>query len=206
MAFYDIGHRLSGGAGKLQPQLDAMLHAARTCGPWYPMHGVCVIGDRPTVLERDRDGRLHCETGLAVNWSDGWATHWWHGICVPSWVIEDPTPDRILAETNTEIRRCAIESYGWDRYLDHIGATAMSVEPDPGNPGHDLALYDLPEQAQVYDAPVRLLVMDNASLDRDGTRRRFAETVPMECTSAVAAAAWQFDVAEDDYRQLARAT
>ena len=48
--------------------------------------------------------------------------------------------------------------------------------------------------------------MNNASRDRDGSRRRFAETVPAHIDGAVAAAAWQFDVPTDEYRQLARAT
>jgi hypothetical protein len=58
----------------------------------------------------------------------------------------------------------------------------------------------------LYDEPVRLLVMENASLDRDGTRRTFAETVPADIQTAAAAAAWQMDVTETTYRAIQRAT
>jgi hypothetical protein len=58
----------------------------------------------------------------------------------------------------------------------------------------------------VYESPVRLLVMDNASRDRDGSRRRFAETVPAGISSAVAAAAWQFGVPAEEYARMTRAT
>jgi hypothetical protein len=53
---------------------------------------------------------------------------------------------------------------------------------------------------------VRLLVMANASRDRDGARRTFAETVPAEITTATAAAAWQFGCDPNLYRSLERAT
>jgi hypothetical protein len=58
----------------------------------------------------------------------------------------------------------------------------------------------------LYGERVRLVVMENASRDRDGSRRRFAETVPASCVSAVGAQAWAFGVKEDVYRSLARAT
>jgi hypothetical protein len=85
-----------------------------------------------------------------------------------------------------------------------IGAAPVDEADDPGNPGHVLRLFDTPDQ--IYNEPTRLLVMSNASLDRDGTRRAYAETVPAEIGSAVAAAAWQFGVDADMYRQLERAT
>jgi len=139
-----------------------------------------------------------------VTYRDGWSVWAWHGTNVPQWVIENPTIDKIQAEVNTELRRCAIESYGWAEYLAAIEATPVDEADDPGNPGHRLRLYDTPEQ--VYDTPTRLLVMDNASLDRDGTRRSYAETVPAGIPDAVSAAAWQFDIAPDTYRRLERAT
>jgi hypothetical protein len=171
-----------------------------------PLTGV-VIGVGPHVdLRFDPERRLHNPDGPAWSWVTGEMVHAWHGTRVPAWVIDNPTGDQIAAEPNTEIRRCAIERYGWDRYLAHLGVTPVSIEDDPGNPGHQLALYDLPETAQLYDEPVRLLVMENASRDRDGSRRTFAETVPVSCPDAVSAAAWQFDVDPDLYRALQRAT
>jgi hypothetical protein len=137
---------------------------------------------------------------------DGYKVWAWRGTRVPEWVITNPDLGPISRESNTEIRRCAIENYGWDRYLTAIGAEPVHTEPDPGNPGHTLALYDLPDAAQVYGSPVRLVVMHNASRDRDGGRRTFAETVPVDIQTAVGAQAWAFDTDETTYRSLARAT
>ena len=187
------------------------LRAASGASLWWPHTRFTIVADRPLIIERERvapDGweshRLHCATGPAMAWPDGWSIHAWHGTRVPAWVIECPTVERIAAETNTEVRRCAIESYGWGRYIDDIGATPIDVAADPANPGHVLRLYDVP--GDLYDGDVRLLVMDNASRDRDGSRRTFAETVPADVTSAIDAAAWQFDVDPTIYRQLERAT
>jgi hypothetical protein len=175
---------------------------------WY--NGFAIVSDRPTVLHVQPSGggrwEMHCETGPAVAWADGWSLHFWHGTRVPAWVIESPTVERIQAEANTEIRRCAIERLGWDTYLDALGVTPVSVEPDPGNSPHMLRLFEVPDSAQLYGERVRLLLMQNASRDRDGTRRTFAETTPTSCRTAIEAAAWQFRLSADEYKKLARAT
>jgi len=211
LAFYDW-YRRNGLEGATAPLLG-LTRVARSSG-WHWLHrGFAVITDRPAVLHDERVAgtaylrRLHCSTGPSVAYRDGWSLWHWHGVSVPQWAIEadDPT-GQIATEHNTEIRRCAIERYGWDRYLDRIGVTPVSVQADPGNAGHELRLYDLPRDHQVYGAPVRLLVMDNASRDRDGTRRRFAETVPADVPDAVAAAAWQFGVDRGVYAGLERAS
>ena len=184
---------------------------ACSAGMWWPYRDFVIVSVRPERIVHERVGpdgfgshQLHCETGPALRWADGWSIWSWHGVPVPQWVVESPTVEAINAEMNSEIRRCAIESYGWDRYLTSIGAAPVDEADDPGNPGHVLRLFDTPEQ--IYSEPTRLLVMSNASLDRDRTRRTYAETVPAEIGSAVAAAAWQFGVDVDVYRQLERAT
>jgi hypothetical protein len=188
--------------------LLSTLHAYRTfCIPAFtiPLTGV-VIGLGPHVETCWDQGRLHSAGSPAWHWPTSEAIWSWRGTRVPEWVITDPTTSRIAAEANTEIRRCAIESLGWERYLSEIGAIPVSTEADPGNPGHQLHLYDVPDARQLYGGDVRVLVMQNASLDRDGKRRTFAETVPSTCRTAIEAAAWQFDLTPDTYRERARAT
>lgn len=210
MSLYDwfAHHGLEDEVEPLQP----LIRYSQAAG-WCWMHaGFTVISDRPATLHDESTPgsefgrRLHNETGPSVTYRDGWGLYHWHGQLVPEWVIEDCTVDRIASEANTEIRRCAIERYGWDRYLEHLGLVPVDVADDPGNPGHTLSLYTIPDAHQVYEEPVRMLVMENASLDRDGTRRTFAETVPDTIDSAIEAAAWQFDIPVDEYRSMVRAT
>ncbi len=206
LSFYNWFAR--NGLADICAPLEGLTLLARSAGWCWFHQGFTVISDRPELLHDEtvtgHRRALHCADGPAVTYRDGWSVWAWHGTTVPEWVIENPTIDKIQAEVNTELRRCAIESYGWAEYLAAIGATPVDEADDPGNPGHRLRLYDTPEQ--VYDTPTRLLVMDNASLDRDGTRRMYAETVPADIGDAVSAAAWQFDIAPDTYRRLERAT
>jgi hypothetical protein len=173
---------------------------------WWAMEDIAIISDRPCELYRDDNGRMHNDSGMSIKYRDGWGFYVWHGIRVPEWVIMDPTIKRIQKESNTEVRRCAIENFGWDRYLDELGVKPVSVEDDPANPGFKLSLYDIPSEHQVYDDRVRLVVMHNASRDRNGSRRIFAETVPVDCKTAVEASAWQFGVDVETYRSMQRAT
>lgn len=184
---------------------DAWMSVTETCGWFTPRENVCLVADRQEVQSLER-GVLHRADGPAIKCRDGFEVFAWRGLRVPEWVITAPTVEAIRAEANTEIRRCAIENYGWDRYLNDLGVTPVASEADPGNPGHTLDLYDLPEDQQVYGDRVRVVVMRNASLDRDGGRRTFAETVPADIHSPVAAQAWAYDTDEITYRALERAT
>ena len=174
---------------------------------WWPMRGAVVLTDRPTVIARDGQGRLHSQTGPALAYSDGWTIHAVHGVRVPAEIIEHPeaiTVDRILTDPNTEVRRVMIDLRGWDWFTAAAGLRLVDTADDPGNPGETITLWDLPEQ--VYDEPVRVVLVTNASPERDGTRRRYGLTVPADCDSAEGAVAWTFGIDADDYRSLARAT
>ena len=149
-----------------------------------------------------RADRLHSATGPAVVYPDGWAVHAWHGTRVPSWVIDDPTVDRITAEPNVEVRRCAIERIGWPAFIDAgRAAAASSRAADPGNPGCELRLYDLPRQK--WDAPTRLLLAVNGSVERDGTRRRYGLRVPAGFDHPLDAAGWSYGLTGAQYARPA---
>lgn len=59
--------------------------------------------------------------------------------------------------------------------------------------------------SRIYGEPVRLLLCDNATPERDGTRRRFGLTVPASIADPIAAAAWTFDLTADEYGAIKRA-
>jgi hypothetical protein len=180
---------------------------AMSAGWWWPTRAFVMVCDLPSVLHIESAGgrnRLHCETGPAVAWADGWGVHSWHGTRVPADLIEtDWGVEKIMAETNTEVRRCAIEKMGWDRFVTAAGMKLADEAPDPGNPGQVLRLYDVPRT--VLDLPVRVLVAHNATRERNGDRHVFGLTVPTDCKTAIAAAAWSFGVTTKEYRQLTRA-
>jgi hypothetical protein len=194
-----------------EAQLDLWAALARSCGWWWPGEQVCVVSERPSTVHTEPvpgamhgELRLHSGKGQAVTYPDGWGMHSWHGTQVPSWVITDPTVERIVAETNTEVRRCAIERIGWDTYIDQAGLDLVSAAPDPGNPGCRLQLYDMP--TRLWGAPARVLLAVNGSVERDGHRRRYGLSVPADLDDPVAAAGWSYGLTGDQYAQMLRRT
>ncbi len=189
--------------------LDLSWTLTRSCGWWEPYEDVCFVTERPAVLRAEPRGHrgelwLHCRDGPAITYRDGWSVYAWHGMRVPSTLIEDgwdvPT---IMAEPNGEVRRCAIEKFGWDKFEEHLIPVASA--PDPGNPGQILTLCDLPAEIRnTYHGPLRLLLCSNGTPAADGTRRRFALQVPRHHTDPVAAAAETYAWSRDEYASLAR--
>jgi hypothetical protein len=173
-----------------------------------------MVSDRPTEIHREQVGprgwgshRLHCTTGPAIAWRDGWALWFIHGVRVDERIVMHPetiTVAEVWGESNAERRRVMIEAIGWDRFVVDAGLALVDQCPDPANAPHTLTLYDLP--TQVYGEPVRLLLCTNASPERDGTRRRYGLTCPADVNSALAAAAWIAGVSPKVYKSMERAT
>lgn len=207
---HDVWRR--SGLLRLRPEesehLDVWLALARSCGWWWPGDEVCVVSERPVEVRTEPapDGgrRPHSLDGQAVRYADGWGFHAVSGTRVPEWVVTDPTPERVAAEPNIEVRRCAIERIGWDAYTEAAGLRLVGAAPDPGNPGSELRLFDVP--SHTWGSPVRLLLAVNGSLERDGTRRRYGLTVPVDLPDPLAAAAWTYGLDSDQYARLQRRT
>ncbi|MFF0204682.1 DUF6745 domain-containing protein [Streptomyces sp. NPDC005017] len=177
---------------------------ARHAGYWWAFRDYAVLTPRPDVFRRDAQGRLHCAEGPAAVWPDGWAIHSWHGRRVPATLIAGSWDTaRILAESNVEVRRCAIERMGWPEFIVAAGLRQVGRrEPDPGNPGQWLSLYELPHER----GRVRVLLCTNASVERDGTRRQYGLTVPADTPDATTAAAGLLGLTREQYLTIARAT
>ena len=180
----------------------------QSAGWWWPHMDFVIVSDRPTEVrtETSPDGsvRLHSDHGPALRWADGWSLYLWHGTLVPSWVVEAPSVKAIHDESNVEVRRCGIESLGWDAYIAGAQLRLVDRAADPGNPDCQLSLYDL--SATVWGSRTRVLLATNGSPERDGTRRRYGLPVPADMDTAVHAAAWTYGLDADQYARLARRT
>ena len=192
------------GVTGLEPVLDGQCKVARNAGWWWAYMHFAVVTERPNLLVRDPAGRLHSSEGPAIRWPDGWGVYAWHGRRVPPWVVENPTVEQIRAETNVEIRRCAIESLGWDTFINSGELRLMDTAPDPGNPGQELRLFDVP--SSLLSTSSRLLICINGSPERDGSRNMYSLPVPSESTDAVEAAAALAGLSKVQYLKLKRRT
>lgn len=172
---------------------------------WQPTRDFIMVCDRPTELHLEAGDLLHNGSGPAIRWADGWGLYFWHGTRVPPDLIETGwSAEQILAELDPATRRCAIERIGWGRFVAAAQLAELDQAPDPGNPGQLLRLYDLPGRG--INGHMRILVCTNATRDSSGERRSFGLAVPTDCPTALAGAAWSFDLAEAEYTNLARAT
>ncbi|MBE1583926.1 DUF6745 domain-containing protein [Nonomuraea angiospora] len=204
------GHDPASGRDEDRPPQGAVEQEAARSAPagwwWWPFLDFVMLCPRPTELHLEQVGegagaaqRPHRADGPAAGWSDGFGVYFWHGTQVTRAVIDDTlTADEILRETNAEIRRCAIERRGWDRFITEAGLAQIGpAVPDPGNPGQTLTLHDVPDD--IYTTHVRVLLCTNGTVERDGTRRRFGLTVPADCTDPIQAAAWTYGLTPAQY-------
>ncbi|MEV6770713.1 DUF6745 domain-containing protein [Nocardia sp. NPDC051030] len=212
-AFHDLS-RVSGLIGYRDDdahQLDQWVTLARSAGWWWPGPRRCVISERPIAVHTEAqiggsygEVRLHHSDRPAVEFADGTHVFALHGTFVPDWVMTEPTVERILTERSIEVRRAAIERIGWDAYIERAGLTLLSLAPDPGNPGAELRLYEMPSRH--WGGPARVLLVVNGSRERDGTRRRYGLNVPATIGDPLAAAGWSYGLTGAQYARLVRRT
>ena len=172
---------------------------ALNCGWTWWHHDVVAISDRPRLLRRDQSGRLHSESGPALQYPDGWSLYCWHGYLLPpshQWLIAERhklTAEAIDAEPNAELRRIALEIYGFDRYLAERNASVIAEDEWHGQRRRLLS-------CDVGGDTARILELANGTVEPDGTRRKFhlgamlGET-PHDCVAA------SFGRPADKYRE-----
>ena len=163
---------------KLRPLMDL----AAVCGWWAPYEHAVIFQDRHNVLRRDDQHRLHCETGPAISYPDGYSLYFWHGTSVPErWIThKDMSPSDILTHKNVEQRRAGCEILGWDRILDELEAKTLDVNPNPQI--GTLLEVDLPDSGRERFIRVKC-----------GTGRFFALPVPPEIRTALEAQQWMWN-------------
>lgn len=166
-------------------RLDTMARISRQCEWWWPFENAVIASQRPTTVRWDGEGRLHCETGPAVEYADGYAMHAWRGLRIPGEWINDgpPAAAEIMRLENTEQRRIACEMRGWHNILPTLpGAKLIDRHPNPQV--GELWEADLPD-----NGPERFLQV------RCGTGRTFALPVGMQFRTAREANAATYGIA-----------
>ena len=172
-------------------------------GGFFSMHhDFVMISDRPSHIHRDAAGQLHCETGSAIGFRDGWELFFWHGMRIPEshhWIISHKdriSPETIELERNAELRRIMLEIYGFDRYGAARQARVVAEDELHGFPRRLL-------EFSVSGEPVRVIEVTNGSLEPDGSRRRFhLGAMPGATPAEVVAASYGIDPRR--YREAVR--
>ena len=157
---------------------------AKSCG-WVWWHeNVLAISDRPEVLRRDAQGRLHCEAGPSIAYRDGWSLYHWHGVSIPQEWVEGkpPAPSEALTWQNIEQRRAACEIVGWAKILKQLDAKVIDADSDAEI--GTLLEVNLPDSGAERFLKVRC-----------GTgRENIVLPVPREVRTALQANAWTYGI------------
>ena len=140
---------------------------------WQWWHSdVLALSDRPLFIKRNAAGRLHSDEGPAIEYRDGWSIYAWHGYRLPDThyhlitARDKITPAMIEAEPNAELRRIALEIFGFDRFFEARGGKVIDKDEVFGRPRRLLEL-------KLKGEKIRVMDVYNGSLEPDGTRRRF---------------------------------
>ena len=171
-------------------RLSGMAAVAQAAGWWWPFANAVILTERPTRLSRDAANRLHCETGAAIEYSDGWGVYAWHGTRVPAeWITNKAALDPKIALTheNIEQRRAAAEIVGWARVLEAVGARSLQKSRDP-------------EIGELLEADLPGAPGSRFLRVRCGTKREFVLPVPREMKTAREANAWTWGLSAREYR------
>jgi hypothetical protein len=178
---------------KNRKRLGLFLELAKHSQFYAFMDRAVFVSERPIVYEEDGQGRLHSETGTAIEFGDGYKLYSWHGATVPQSLIEHPeklTVREILAELNVEIRRIMIERFGPSRFVEESGAEKIH-EDDCG------VLF---RKELVNDEPLVMVKVLNTTPEPDGSRKSYFLRVPPTMRTAREAVAWTFEREPDDYK------
>ena len=128
MGFYEFFRRHFG----LAEKASGLAEITQTCGWVWPFSGAVIITDRPSVIALDGEKRLHCATGPAIEYRDGFAVYAWRGVRIPDdWIGGGLDAKTAVTWPNVEQRRAAIEILGWQNVLSALDAKSLGGNPDP---------------------------------------------------------------------------
>lgn len=97
----------------------------------WPYERFLIASAPPTKLRLEGAGRLHAETGPAVEFADGTEIFAISGVPVERRIIMEPetiTIDEIFSQNNGEIRRVMIMRMGAGKYLKESGAKLLDMD------------------------------------------------------------------------------
>jgi hypothetical protein len=159
----------------------------KSCGWTWWHQNVLAISDRPSLINRDVNGRLHCENGPSIAYRDGWSLYHWHGVSIPKeWVTgSKPGAKDALTWANIEQRRAACEIVGWANVLAQLNARSIDLDNDPAV--GELLEADIPDSGKERFLKVRC-----------GTGREFVLPVPREIETALQGNLWTYGIDAND--------
>ena len=128
LAFYEYMCVVCGLCEETQ-KLKGLWEVSQSANWWIPHEGMCWVSERHNVVRRNSEGALHCNGGPALSYPDDWRIWSLNGVRVPQWLAETPSeqidPQRVISQSNVEVRREGVHKVGVDRLVYKLGATSI---------------------------------------------------------------------------------
>ena len=195
LGFYDY-FRDACGLTKQTDKLAGLTELAHSAGWALPFRDICFVSERHDVVKQDERWRLHCETGPAVHYPDGFQIFAWHGVRVPEAAIMTPpeqiTLDTVLAEQNAEVARVWMRRAGAHIWDDPRVQKLHSDIDGAGQPRELLRV------AMPTGQPVTIVRVKCPS-----TGGEYRLRVPPTMTRCDESVAWTFRMKVDEYAPVA---
>ena len=155
------------------PLEPSFLDAVEACGLFWMLDGICFAAERPSHINRDEAGHLHCEVGPSVAYPSGWSWWHWHGMRVSQSIIEEPeriTVERIEQVRHPALRWVMIERYRHGEATHGIGAYLRDA--DAQRLDRDAAFGTL-WRRDIREEALLMVEVVNHSAEPDGAYRHF---------------------------------
>jgi hypothetical protein len=161
-------------------RLEPLMRFSENCGWAWLYADFAILTEKPTLISRNDRNALHCETGPALQYADGYSLYSLNGVRVTKQIIEtapdDFTKEMVLGEKNVDIRRELFRKIGINNFLKKIGGITIHKYKD----------YELIEVDFEDGKKRRGLKMKNPSIDA-----QHFERVSDECNTCQEALAWR---------------
>jgi hypothetical protein len=155
-------------------KLIGLWELSKSAGWALPHEGICWVSERQCVVLQDEQKRIHCETGPAIAYPDGFKIYAIHGTRISDYIIDAPeqiTVERIEAEPNAEIRRIMVDRYKNGSELS--GAGAYLIDSGSEVLDDDEKYGTLYRRYRMDDTPLIMVRVTNNTVEPDGTVRQF---------------------------------
>jgi hypothetical protein len=126
---------------------------ANNCGWIIPFERVCILCDKPILLQFDEQEQLHGDGAPAIQWADGESYYYHHGTEIFEYYGKIPTsewkPEWTITERNSEMRRLITNVIGYQRMCDSLPTIELDrwqeyilvqIDHKQFMPSHDLYL------------------------------------------------------------------
>lgn len=101
-------------------------------GPIWSLNEYCIVSDHPESISRNRNNMMHCESGPAIRYRDGFELYYLNGVCVDKDIVMTPAmeldPRLVLTEDNAEVRREIVYKIGIERVCSKLGARVIDSD------------------------------------------------------------------------------